>query len=95
MHLWEEHLANVIDELSEAWDARGQPQNHLPHIFDRKVVGCIDTFPIEINRPGDGRQRYYYNGKYSCHVVKVSFKLSAKFALISISLISIYIDKLR
>jgi hypothetical protein len=72
MHKWEEHLAGCIDELQEAWNARNQEDNHLPHVFDPKVVGCIDTFPIEINRPPAAHQRQYYNGKYAKHVVKVS-----------------------
>ena len=75
LHVWEKHLASVIDELSEVWYARDQPCNKLPYVFDREVVGCIDTFPIFVNRPGGGRQRFYYNGKYKRHVVKVSITI--------------------
>jgi hypothetical protein len=72
LHKWEKHLASVINELGEAWSNRFQPQNALPHVFDSKVTGSIDSFPIEINRPPNNVQRLFYNGKYAKHVVKVS-----------------------
>lgn len=46
-------------------------ENELPAVFGRSVTGCIDTFPIMINRPKGKKQRFFYNGKYACHVVKV------------------------
>jgi hypothetical protein len=65
----------VIDELGEAWDRRKDPENQLPHVFGRQVVGSVDSFPIIINRPKKGNlQRFFYNGKYACHVVKVPQK---------------------
>jgi hypothetical protein len=68
-------LAQVIDELTEAWEDRKHPSNQLPHVFERSVTGSIDSFPIIINRPqGGNMQRLFYNGKYGCHVVKVSEK---------------------
>lgn len=70
--LCQRYLASVIDELSEAWDRREDPENELPHVFDSTVTGAIDTFPIVVNRPHRGNeQRFYYNGKYATHVVKV------------------------
>lgn len=74
VHRWEAYLARVIDELSPVWSTRHDKSNHLPHIFDSKVTGCIDTFPILIERPGNGEQHKYYNGKYKAHVVKVSYR---------------------
>lgn len=68
---WADHLAGVIDEMQEAWDQRHDEGNRLPHVFDNKVTGSIDTFPIYINRPPNCVQRKYYNGKYGGHVVKV------------------------
>lgn len=66
------YLSSVIDELSVAWAGRLDPANELPHGFGVNVTGCIDTFPIEINRPsGQGAQSKFYNGKYAKHVVKV------------------------
>ena len=65
-------MAAVINELDEAWDLRKEPGNELPHVFTRQVTGCIDSFPIMVNRPKKGNlQRLFYNGKYGCHVVKV------------------------
>jgi hypothetical protein len=67
------YLASVVNELDEAWDRRKEPGNELPHVFGRSVTGSIDSFPIIINRPEEGNlQRFFYNGKYACHVVKVS-----------------------
>jgi hypothetical protein len=43
----------------------------LPHVFPRSVSGSVDSFPIIINRPKKN-QNVFYNGKYGCHVVKVS-----------------------
>lgn len=71
IHMYEKHLASVIDELAHLWDARFDPSNRLPHVFDNMVTGSVDTFPIVILRPKVG-QRNYYNGKYKQHVVKVS-----------------------
>jgi len=71
LHTWEKHLASVIDEMQHEWDARFDASNTLPHVFDSKVTGSIDTFPIEIQRPSDGSQAQYYNGKYKKHIVKV------------------------
>lgn len=63
----------MIDELSEAWDRRREAGNRLPHIFSRHVTGAVDSFPILVNRPKKGKlQRFFYNGKYATHVVKVS-----------------------
>ena len=68
------YLAQVINELDEAWDRRLEMDNALPHVFSRKVTGSIDSFPIIINRPLKGNvQRHFYNGKYACHVVKVRY----------------------
>lgn len=63
----------MIDELDTAWIKRKEEENQLPHVFGATVTGCIDTFPIIINRPARGNdQRFFYNGKYATHVVKVS-----------------------
>lgn len=64
-------MASVINELRDAWDARRDPSNAIPHVFDSMVVGAVDTFPIEINRPASHAQRLFYNGKYAKHVLKV------------------------
>lgn len=77
IHKWEEHLARVIEEMDDLWRARHLPSNHLPHVFPPNVTCCIDTFPIEINRPGNGQQKNYYNGKYAKHVMKVSYRSGA------------------
>ena len=71
LHSWEKHLANVINEMQQEWDVRFVADNQLPHVFDHLVTGSIDTFPIEIQRPSDGSQAQYYNGKYKKHIVKV------------------------
>jgi len=71
LHKWEKHLASVINEMQQEWDARFIANNQLPHVFDHLVTGSIDTFPIEIQRPSDGSQAQYYNGKYKKHIVKV------------------------
>jgi hypothetical protein len=70
-------LAEVIDELSAAWDDRYNIENELPHVFSRRVIGSIDSFPIIVHRPKgrDNAQRWLYQGKYATHVVKVSFNL--------------------
>jgi len=49
--------------------------NELPHVFGRNVTGSIDSFPINIYRPqgSNNMQRWFYNGKYACHVVKVQY----------------------
>jgi len=47
----------------------------LPHLFSRQVTGAVDSFPIIVNRPKKGNmQRFFYNGKYATHVVKVNQK---------------------
>jgi hypothetical protein len=70
IHVWATHLAACIDEMQEAWDARFD-NNRLPHVFNDRVTGSIDTFPIYIQRPPNALQRQYYNGKYGGHVLKV------------------------
>lgn len=64
----------MIDELGAAWEGRHDPANRLPHVFDHTITGCVDTFPIIINRPKgkNNVQRWFYQGKYACHIVKVS-----------------------
>jgi hypothetical protein len=88
LHTWEEHLAGVIDEMQPAWDARFDTDNRLPHVFDEKVTGSIDTFPIIIQRPSDGTQSQYYNGKYKHHIVKVVTTCNK-----SCCVLSIYVTK--
>jgi hypothetical protein len=74
LHKWEKYLASVIDEMQHEWDARFDVRNRLPHVFDSRVTGSVDSFPIEIQRPSDGTQAQYYNGKYKKHIVKVCYK---------------------
>jgi hypothetical protein len=71
LHIWEKFLAGVIDEMQTAWDDRFAAENRLPHVFDSLVTGSVDSFPIYIQRPSDGTQSQYYNGKYKRHIVKV------------------------
>jgi hypothetical protein len=63
-------------------------------VFGRNVNGSVDTFPIIIQRPkGSGNmQRWFYNGKYSCHVVKVRSdkKRSNRFLSIDSHIIDVY-----
>jgi hypothetical protein len=66
------HLASVIDELQAGWDERFGDHNKLPHVFGNEVTGCLDSFPIYVDRPSDSRlQRLLYNHKYGGHVLKV------------------------
>jgi hypothetical protein len=72
IRLWERDLADRVDELSDAWNNRDNASNVLPHLFPPTVIGCVDTFPIYVSRPTDSHfQSQLYNGKYSCHVLKV------------------------
>ena len=71
LHYYELHLFNVIDELSEAWDARFHKSNRLPHHFGKRVTGAIDSFPVYIQHL-PGRVNKTYNGKYQRHILKVS-----------------------
>lgn len=65
MRRTEEYLAVAMDEVKGAWDARHGPHNELPHLFPRKVTGCLDTFPVFISRPKNSWwQTAMYNGKY-------------------------------
>jgi len=69
---WEDYLANAMNEIQSAWDARRDEENRIPHVFPPNVVGSVDTFPILVVRPSDPTwQRYLYNGKYKHHVVKI------------------------
>lgn len=68
----EEYLAGVVDELREVMMDRFSDENRLPHVFDGSVRLCVDTFPIEIQRPKDARwQAATFHGKYKKHVLKV------------------------
>jgi hypothetical protein len=82
MYGWAKHLAQSIDEMQVAWDARFN-NNRLPHIFNDMVTGSIDTFPIYIQRPPNALQRQYYNGKYGGHVLKVKCAQERLYALTS------------
>lgn len=74
--VFQRYLASVIDEMDDAWRSRHDEANALPHVFGPTVTGCIDTFPIIINRPALGNdQRFFYNGKYANHIVKVSLRV--------------------
>lgn len=44
-------------------------------MFSRNVTGSVDSFPIIIHRPkgSNNMQRWFYNGKYACHVLKVRY----------------------
>lgn len=77
IHGWEQYLASAVSELDTVWASRNDASNALPHVFDEKVTGSIDTFPIEINRPPNDVQRLFYNGKYAKHVVKVRLSLAS------------------
>lgn len=65
-------LAAVINEVDQTWNRRFEEPNALPHVFDRTVTGCLDSFPIHVNRPVTSNwQKLMYNGKYKGHVMKV------------------------
>ena len=73
---YQKYLASVIDELHFVWNRRLQPENSLPDTFDTNVTGCLDVFPIVVNRPKDAEmQAMLYNGKYKKHVLKVGSKI--------------------
>jgi hypothetical protein len=49
IHETEAFLADRIDELRQWWDSRHEDYNRIPHVFDERVVGIVDTSPIEFN----------------------------------------------
>jgi hypothetical protein len=59
--LYMNHLYSVVNELDGAWQNRWNQANIIPTTFHDRVTGCLDSFPIYINRPKAG-QRLYYNG---------------------------------
>jgi hypothetical protein len=68
-----QYLSGTLNELTGPWTDRHSPDNRLPHLFNHRVTGCIDSFPIYVTRPTDADWQYaLYNGKYKGHVLKVT-----------------------
>lgn len=65
------YLASVMNEMITPWQARNKMSNRTNHRFANNVIGCVDTFPIVVNRPKKD-QSLLYNGKYKQHIYKVT-----------------------
>ena len=67
-----QHLASEIDELRGPWSMRFNLNNRPADFFESLVTGCLDTFPIQVERSKEASvQAEYCNGKYKRHIVKV------------------------
>jgi hypothetical protein len=76
LHRHAQYLAEMIDEMSPAWEHRLDASNQLPHQFDAMVTGSIDTFPIYIQTPPREHRKLHYNGsKYKSFVLKVPIRI--------------------
>jgi len=66
------YLAARMNDIELAWQGRFSPENKLPHLFDNRVTGSIDTFHIRVLRPKHKTwRRVTRNGKHRCYCMKV------------------------
>lgn len=67
------------------WDDRLNEYNHTPH-FPKYITGCVDTFPIRLEKPTNYRARkLLYNPKYGTTIVKVEMIVDFLGRIISFS----------
>ena len=72
LRVWEEFLADRIDELSEHANERFLPERRIPHpCFSNYITGSIDVTVIIIQKPTGEWATMTYNGKYQDCVLKL------------------------